>query len=74
MSFSDLPAYCKGIFTTAQWLDIKKWPKGLCLCVCFEVYWIRQVRAKGLKVVTCEAHALSLSLLPVLLICIRSRV
>lgn len=39
-----LSAYCKGTFTIAQWLDIKKWPKGLCLCACFKVYWIKQVR------------------------------
>lgn len=47
-----LSAYCKGTFTTAQWLDIKKWPKGLWLCICFEIYGIKQVREKGLKVIT----------------------
>lgn len=58
-----LSSYCKGTFSTAQWLDIKKCPKGLCLCACFKVYWIRRVRAKGLKVVIYETH--TLSLLPV---------
>lgn len=56
---------CKGTFTTAQWLDIKKWPKGLCSCACLKVYWIKQVRVKGLKVVIYKTH--TLSLLPVAL-------